>query len=231
MATKPLADALNLEQGATVLPNMIDPADWPKPRERTPGHCVIMWQGSNTHEEDLRLVVPALRAVRKEFGNRVTIALCGYCPDWLASDATVRPLTFSTWPMASHPGILSMLAPDINLCPLSRADSDRPFNECKSAIKFYEGTMAGAVTVATDGHPYGEAIKGSESGYITEIWPTMLAEAVRDVLYRPDERNDKHLGITQLARLKVRAYHSWGSKLGGTHLWLDWYRRIANEVS
>ena len=59
-----------------------------------------------------------------------------------------------------YPEFMSHFNPDISLAPVI----DHDFNRAKSAIKWMEGTLMGAATIASNLNPYSEAIRHDEIG-------------------------------------------------------------------
>jgi len=77
------------------------------------------------------------------------------------------------------PAIMRKANIDIGLAPLQ----DNEFNHSKSCIKFYEYAASGAVTLASDVHPY-----KSEVGYTakrkTQSWVNRLEKLIVDKKFR-----------------------------------------------
>ncbi len=172
-STEPLADVCR-EHGAksvVVCPNLVDLGAWPAPLPRRSDVCRIVWAGSSAHAGDLELVLPALRRVVDEYGERVQVIFYGVqAPDF----HHVRPTA-----LENYPATLAALCPDIGLCPLT----DETFNYSKSPIKFFEYSLAGAAVVASPVGPY-RLIRHEVDGMLTDNWYGSLKKIVENVELR-----------------------------------------------
>lgn len=217
VSTEPLADVMretNPGKPITVLPNLVDCDDFSPPSLRNDGKVRILWAGSAYHSEDLKVILPALEAVKAEFGNKVEIIFAGYCPDFMKE--ALNPTMFAWWPITTHGRCLSLIGADIGLCPLSDAPEDLPFQRCKSAVKYFEYAMAGAFTVTSKDGPYKEAMAGLGSLCIgPDEWKSWLPQLVRDKPYMS----------SLLQRQHVRNCHSWQSDEKRS-LWVEWYASL-----
>jgi glycosyltransferase involved in cell wall biosynthesis len=219
VSTQPLADATGHAEKCVVLPNLADLDDWSCPRG-SDDRLTVAWAGSVTHQEDLRVIVPALRAARREFGERLSVLMLGFCPDYLRTDDVIRPLLIGGGPIWSYPGVLRRLAPDVTLAPLSKADDAVAFNRCKSGIKWIEGTLAGSVVIAHDLDPYRDVIEPGVTGWLCDsedAWTETLLAVLHD-------RNGRRSTLHE-ARQAVEARHSWQSD-DARQTWLDWFRSL-----
>lgn len=131
-----------------VLPNMVDPADWPKPKRSGSSKVRIGLVGSTTMNDDPKQIVPILRSLGKR--DDVQLVMFGIPP---VTEANKDILKFfgheiAFWNtmniewqhavnMADYFQTLNNLELDIMLIP--RADNY--FNRCKSNVKFLEASM------------------------------------------------------------------------------------------
>jgi len=181
-----------------VLPNYID-YNWYKPKDfiigRTTDEIRIGWQGSKSHFEDLRMLVPVLDRILKKYPN-VRFIYCGY--GGMSSDKKAteigwgedvfKELTRSQrefvsatkpdyWP-AKH----ATLDLDIGMCPLV----DDYFNKCKTPIKWLEYGIEGTPAVVSD-VLYGEYVKDGKDALVArtpEEWEKQLTYLIENVAAR-----------------------------------------------
>jgi glycosyltransferase involved in cell wall biosynthesis len=154
------------QKNTYVYPNTVVPADW-KCRFRTtrenPDEVRIVWQGSMSHIVDWFPLRHAIREVARKY-PKVKWVIFG---EWF-------PFVHDTIPdeQVEHHGWVdysgyklyrSLLNCDINLCPLV----NNAFNRCKSAIKWYEGSILDTpeATLAQNTEPYHE-IKDGKTGLL-----------------------------------------------------------------
>lgn len=147
-----------------VFPNSIIPEDYvcfdlaPSKKVR------ILWQGGWSHAVDWLTVTKPLLQVLHENPNTVLVTY-GSPPPWLK--ASVEPDQFEEHPW-SHFHQYHVIRPnlniDINLCPLV----GNKFNECKSAIKWYEGSVGRRpeATLAANVPPYSDEMVDGETGLL-----------------------------------------------------------------
>lgn len=130
-------------------------------QKKNPDKVVIGYpSGSNTHQRDLAVALPALIRILKEFPN-VDLHLCGFIdlPEELAPfrDRVVMR------PFVHHLLLPEFLAAfDINIAPLEST----PFCEAKSEIKFLEAALVKVPTVASSTEPFRGVIHNGNTGYL-----------------------------------------------------------------
>jgi hypothetical protein len=108
---------------------------------------------------------------------------------------------------------MQLIRPHIALLPLA----EHRFNESKSAIKWFEMTMAGAACVASNVGPYAEHVDDTD-GYIAyqQEWLLIL----KWLIEYPDAR--RRLWNNSMATIENE--HSWQGH--NKSLWLDWFRQV-----
>ena len=167
VSTEELKTALEIPDKTYVCQNAIAPALWPMklPERPTSGKVRVVWWGSDTHEEDLREIVPAVKhlcARRKD----IQFVFCGWIPTAFGEARYERGKQGGRlcprpeWEpyMEAYPGVyiqrfpsaVQSLRGDIAMAPLV----DNPFNRCKSAIKVYEAWASGIPIVTSPVGPY-----------------------------------------------------------------------------
>jgi hypothetical protein len=188
-------------RNVVVIPNSVDPEDWPARTPAKTGKVRIGWTGSATHFADLTVALDAIRELQKK--NSFKLVLQGICMeptlqelvDFL--DARWGKRFFETpvgrairrfmqklegidyefqpmVPIQAHPAKVCDLALDIGIAPLA----DDRFNRHKSCIKYYEYAMAGAVTLASHVLPYSEEVPTTAKNN-RESWKFRLESLLR----------------------------------------------------
>lgn len=191
--TEFLADEYRkINPNVVVLPNMIDPLDWPEP-ERTEGDKVrIGFVGSVALNDDLNEFLPTLEALCKD--PRVQVVLFSLPPKienakWM----TIYGDDFRFWDQydvewqpfveaAEYADTLNNLKLDIMVIPRK----DDYFNRCKSNIKFLESSMLEIPVVAqgfADGKsPYQDPVDSQHMKIVTDNskWMEALEPLIQD---------------------------------------------------
>jgi len=148
-----------------IFPNMVRFADYvqldlmPHPHE-----IRILWQGGQNHEMDWRPLRQQLGNITKKY-PQVHWVMWGV--DYKKTTELVPPerITFLPWaPYEEYKLRRVMIGEDISLAPLS----PDLFNDCRSAIKWYEASVSKrpAATLAQNTGPYRDEIKDGETGLL-----------------------------------------------------------------
>jgi|GEM_PF-1959907 len=191
-----------------VLPNCVDPDKW-RDRSGRSGELRIGWAGSSSHLEDLRMILPALKATARHI--RFTFQILGLidmpmedqvrqirslngrldpgkqaaADAFLAFHEELGSLRFRHQPFTGMDRYFRGLAAldlDLGLCPLR----DTPFNRNKSALKFYEYAMAGTCSLASRVTPYKEEVTALADNTL-ESWTEELLRFTADPDLRTKE--------------------------------------------
>lgn len=155
----------------TVIPNGYNPSEWTYDRPQREG-IRIGFAGSTTHVDDLIMVLPSIINLQKKYDIRFLIMGFGnttyeaWLRDFRFSGATeeaqkalnklvplMRQINFEWVPYIDfdfYPSTLINMSLDIGICPLKNT----PFNNCRSASKAMEYTLAGALALASDTEAY-----------------------------------------------------------------------------
>jgi glycosyltransferase involved in cell wall biosynthesis len=151
VSTEPLRDRLKehfktvygLDKKFVIIPNMSDPEDWNfTPAEKHKDKIVIGYPGSNSHQDDLVMVMPVLAKLMKKHKN-LHLELMGSVPKDLVKqyfgkagfddDSLMRiDLVPSTATFIEYPPALASQKWDIGIAPLV----DTAFTRSKSHIKW-----------------------------------------------------------------------------------------------
>jgi glycosyltransferase involved in cell wall biosynthesis len=204
----------------TVLENLVDIqtylTDYRK-REGKPQFTRILWTGSHTHVGDLA----PLHAVA-EFASTTPgyhLVIFGWLPDELNDKNCV---THIPWISKRHyEGVMSFINPDISLLPLI----DCPFNRCKSAIKYYESTMAGATCIASDIPPFYDVITDKVTGLLLPNGdPQRWIDAITAYRYYEDFCMGD---MKDHARREVIEEFSWNTDNKRRRAWREFFLNVA----
>jgi len=206
VTVQPLADRFGSK--CKVLPNLVDLDDWKshqrtRPRAKPDDVVRVLWCGSNTHGGDLEVLPGVVDRVAKRFGNRVQWIFWGMPPpaEILVRHFPERVACSEAVSTREYIRCICGLKPDIGVAPLA----DCMFSQAKSAIKFFEYTLAGAACVLSTSAPYVDAASGKECAQLTvtdeSSWANAISELVEDIELRRRYAEK----ATSLVTLK----HSW----------------------
>lgn len=176
VSTEPLKERLQahfkgvhgINKPIFVIPNMNDVNDWDfKPAAKNKNKVVIGYSGSNSHQEDLLIVLPVIDKLMAKYPNlyleiigaidktKLDDYFHGFTPKHLERVAML-PATPTFW---EYPKYLSEQKWDIGIAPLV----DSAFTRCKSHIKWMEYAMYKIPTVASRVYPYFMELAGRET--------------------------------------------------------------------
>jgi hypothetical protein len=123
----------------------------------------IFWQGAVAHYVDWFPLKEALRTINQKYSN-LTWVLYGSKFGWVTEAIPDERIEYYPWSdYDSYKLRRGLLNIDINLCPLA----NNAFNQCKSAIKWYEASLWDnpEATLAANVAPYLE-IKEGKTGML-----------------------------------------------------------------
>jgi GT2 family glycosyltransferase/glycosyltransferase involved in cell wall biosynthesis len=198
LSTPSLAERLSETRAdAMVMENGLDERIWTPPAKPVADQPVrILCMGTTTHDDDFKLIEPALVRLKTEYTDRIIIDVLG-----MTSQKQLPVGLNRIGPSAngnrSYPGFvhwLSTMQPPwhIGLAPLL----DTPFNNAKSAIKAMDYAAMGLAVVASDTRVYRGSIADGPAGLIVPnseaAWYAALDELLRD--------RDRRLAIAGQAR-------------------------------
>ncbi len=161
----------------------------PRPSPQRP--LTIGYMGTYTHDGDLALVLPALRAVCARHAGRVRLQLLGVAGQegTLAALADL-PLDILrlTPPQMAYPVFLpwftQVLRWDIGIAPLA----DTPFNRAKSDLKHLDYAAQGAAGIFSRVTSYRHTVRDGETGLLVPnsvaAWEDGLERLIGDAALR-----------------------------------------------
>jgi len=170
--TEACADYVRRETGQRniyVFPNSVLPESYPDYGavsfvKDDPDEIRILWQGGDSHSEDLEPLSHAISHLSRKY-PKVKWIFWGALFDWIVHDIPAGRYEFHRWVDAkAYFTKLGTIAHDINIAPLA----DQIFNKSKSAIKMYESACLKnpVMTVAQNFGPYAAEIIDGETGVL-----------------------------------------------------------------
>jgi glycosyltransferase involved in cell wall biosynthesis len=150
-----------------------------------PSRLNILWQGGASHYEDWYPLRDQLGALTKKYPH-VHWIIWGQLYHWVTELIPPDRYTFVNWcPYQEYKLRLVMMGHQINLAPLN----DNRFNQCRSAIKFYEGSVMRkpAATLAQATGPYLDEMVDGETGLLFKTpqeFETQLSRLIEDETLR-----------------------------------------------
>lgn len=158
-------DIFNVTFPTYVLPNCNDINDFPKNKGKSK-YFIIGWQGSTTHNADLKMILPVLDKLMQKYAN-VYLELVGgveekslkeLFKDWSKKSMDKLFVGGGTASWKGYPELLSNQKWNIGLAPLV----DDGFNRSKSHIKWMEYATQKIPCIASNVYPYNEPIQGTK---------------------------------------------------------------------
>lgn len=188
-----MRDVFRIEKPIYVIPNMNDLADFDfKPAAKHKNNVIIGYQGSTSHNEDLVMVLPAIRNVMSRHSH-VYLEILGavdrkhldlFFGDWDLKLLERVAMIPSTKVFNDYPKVLSQQKWDIGIAPLV----DSAFTRSKSHIKWMEYATYKIPCVASHVYPYFMPLEGrntivdGETGFLCRPpeWESKLERLVLD---------------------------------------------------
>lgn len=127
----------------TLPDRLFDYADDVAAKPRADERLVIVWRGSPTHGEDVKVLRYAAKRLHERDDVRLVFVGADYRKDLGVPDAELLPWVDSP---EKHVRRLIDLRPDVALCPLAHTR----FNSCKSHVNALEGAIAGALPLCSN---------------------------------------------------------------------------------
>lgn len=200
-----------INRNTEILPNFVDPRLYPTCELVGNKKVRIGWQGGVSHFEDLEMLLPIINRFSQDvdidfrfFGDRRLAKMFegvrGFCHENF-TDINVYP-----WK-------LKLLNFDIGLAPLV----DNHFNRCKSAIKYFEYSMVGVPTIASNIPPYSDVITDCHDGMLVNTpaeWQEALLRLSSDKDFRKKLAKNAYENVYENYNINKKA-----------HLWVDAYTK------
>lgn len=182
-----------------VVQNAIDFKTWDKvQRKRRPG-IRIGWAGGASHEEDVRVILPAIKNITAKHKDVEFVFVNGPAqtglPDWLKGIKGVSHLAKWTR-IDKYPQALAHLDFDIGIAPLQ----DNAFNRGKSNLRWLEYSALGIPTVASNVGHFAETCRDGIDAYLANDATEFEAKLERLV---KDRRLRNQMGAAANARIRA----------------------------
>jgi processive 1,2-diacylglycerol beta-glucosyltransferase len=207
-----------------VLPNMLDERLLLGGRLATPfaeQRLVIGYMGTRTHDDDLLLILPALKTLAQTYPGRLEFQLIGGVArndTWESlADLPLRVLDLNP-AETEYPLFMLWFTGrvrwDIALAPLA----DDPFNRCKSDVKFLDYSAIGAAGLYSRVPAYAGSVTHRETGWLVENTTAAWVEAVETLIMNAPLREriaHKARAYLYSERIVARAAKHWLTALEG----------------
>jgi len=180
-STEPLAKYLKrFNDSVHVVPNLVENLFCDK---RENEKVRILYAGSITHSGDFeKPVISALKYILDNYD--IELYFVGCLPDEFIRKKYYDKVKFYKGiEIKNYIPTLQYLNCDISIMPLA----DNHFNVCKSALKYYESTLAGCVSIASKIYPYENVISHGVNGFLCKKysdWKTALEILIKDRCFR-----------------------------------------------
>lgn len=177
--------------------NYMDLDRWDIPtRHHSDSQIRIFWAGSITHMEDLKMVLPVLQRIQREYQN-VKFIFMGEPRIKKYVEGLNIEIMLGV-PFEAYPSKLHSIGADIAIAPLV----DNEFNQCKSPIKFLEYAISKYAGVYSDTVYVSHAFDGSCGTIASNLDQWYLA--LRNYIVCPQLRHD----IAERAYNYVKSWYS-----------------------
>lgn len=164
----------------------------------------IVYMGTQTHDADLKIVLPALSKIKLLYGEAVTIYLVGVTNKSMTHRG-FEVLSPPTDIARSYPLFMQWLAQldcfDIGIAPLAESE----FNTCKSDIKFLDYSAIQIATIASSAPAYAQTIENKLNGLLVHNTTEAWIEALVKLIEEPDTR----LKLAENAHRYLMAHRSY----------------------
>ncbi len=215
VSTEPLKNRLynhmkgvyGLEKEIVVIPNFNDIKEWDFKKKKNKNKIIIGYPGSNSHQDDLKMVMPHIHEAMKKHPN-VYLEIVG------SVDSKMLPILFKDfdkevmnrcdlWPgtatFKEYPEFIASRNWDIGIAPLV----DSAFTRCKSHIKFMEFSALKVPVIASRVYPYYMELLGRDTieNEVTGLlctpkeWPNAIERMITDEKLRKELAENAHKHI------------------------------------
>ena len=146
---------------------------------------MIGYMGTFTHDDDVRMIAPALRPVLERRRDRIEFQLVGAVGQSATLDAfgdlPVRVVNVDPADM-EYPAFVAWMIShmhfDVGIAPLRAND----FTRCKSDIKYLDYGALGIPGIFSRGPAYEQTVRHLETGYLADNDPEAWEEGLNRLL-------------------------------------------------
>ena len=193
-----------------VLPNCIDFSHYPKVNLAQNKKFRIGWQGGVSHFEDLKMLLGILKKMPD-----MDIDFCYFGDHRLGQMfKDIKGYYHEQWvPINVYPYKLACMGFDVGLAPLL----NNKFNRCKSAIKYFEYSIVGVPTIASNCPPYSDVITNEKDGILVDSdveWIESIKRLKKDLKLRYKLASNAYENVYQNYNIAKKA-----------HLWVEAYEK------
>jgi processive 1,2-diacylglycerol beta-glucosyltransferase len=184
---------------------------------------ILGYMGTRTHDDDLRLLLPALAEAARSAPPPLELQIIGGAasPDTLAQlNQLPFPVVQLQPPSPEYPQFLPWFTGnvgwDVALAPLC----DTPFNRAKSDIKFLDYAALGAAGVYSNLPVYADSVRHGETGLLAENTTESWVAALRSLIEQPDLRQKLATNARRYLfseRILARRATDWADALEAIH--------------
>ncbi|RMH63376.1 MAG: glycosyltransferase [Calditrichaeota bacterium] len=207
-----------LNKNVRVLENALDDALWTFREPRSAQDKIrLLFSGTPTHHDDLKIVVKPLLKILNEYGDRVEVILWGNEIEELMALPQVQRGPDFTPDYTLYARQLQSLDVDLAIVPLA----DTPFNRAKSHIKWLEYSACGITGIYSRVGAYPKHIKDKQTGLLVNNSHKAWYRALKWMLEHPEER----LKMAIQAQEDIKKQHTISSATS------RWYEAYATLVS
>lgn len=155
------------------------------------GKKIIGYMGTHTHDDDLRMILPALQKICRQHQDQVEIQIIGALSRRESmADFQDLPIRY----IEPEPGeteyplfmlwFTSRIHWDVALCPLA----DNTFTYAKSDIKFLDYSAVGVAGIYSDVAAYSDTVRHLDNGWLANNDPLSWESALERLLSDDDLR-------------------------------------------
>jgi glycosyltransferase involved in cell wall biosynthesis len=151
----------------------------------------VGYMGTFTHDEDLRMVLPALKSIHQHYPGRIEFQVVGVVnKEQTKQELQELPIRYVYPRPEEHEYPLFMIwftgsiHWDIAISPLA----DTPFNNCKSDIKFLDYASIGAAGIFSQSPAYLDTVHHRQDGWVAENSPEAWEQALEALINDPTLR-------------------------------------------
>jgi glycosyltransferase involved in cell wall biosynthesis len=151
----------------------------------------VGYMGTFTHDEDLRMILPALKSIQLHYPGRIEFQVVGVVnKEQTKQELQELPIRYVYPRPEEHEYPLFMLwftgsiHWDIAISPLANT----PFNSCKSDIKFLDYASIGAAGIFSQSPAYLDTVHHRQNGWLAENSPEAWEKALEALINDPTLR-------------------------------------------
>ncbi len=198
-----------------VLPNLINDKLWKEvPPTKVSDQIVIAYAGTDTHQEDLKLIEPALIKISSKYKGKISFIFMGCITENLLS---LDNMTFiHELDYSGYRNNIQSVNIDIALSPLL----DNEFNFSKSNIKWMEYSRSGLAGVYSKTPAYDNVVN-SITGLVVRENEKEWFDAIEFLILNPEKR----IEIALAAQAEVRDNYTISVS---KNKYLDAWKKFAN---